>query len=136
MLYFNRFLKDCNLIDLGFTGPLYTWTNNREHGKTVRTRIDRCHANTQWLNLVPGSFVSHLPRTHSDHCPILLNTFQTPKPSNNFFRLESFWINHPTFPDLIKSRWNNDLEDINDKITDLQKEIKLWSIKHFKNIFL
>ena len=73
MSTFNDFLNSCNLFDLGFSGPLFTWTNNREHGKTIRTRIHRCHANLPWLNLFPNSNVTHLPRTHSDHCPLLLN---------------------------------------------------------------
>lgn len=75
MALFNDFLNTCNLIDLGFIGPLFTWSNNREHGKTIRTRIDRCHANSSWLNIFPNSIVSHLPRTHSDHCPILLISY-------------------------------------------------------------
>lgn len=135
MISFNNFLNSCTLIDLGFSGPLFTWTNNRDHGKTDRTRIDRCHANSLWLQLFPNSFVSHLPRTHSDHYPILLNILHYSKPPQNFFRLDSFWLNHPTFLDLIKSYWKNELPNIDENITTLQKEIKNWSNHHFKNIF-
>lgn len=35
MNYFNKFLNACNLIDLGFIAPRFTWTNNRENGYTV-----------------------------------------------------------------------------------------------------
>lgn len=40
---FNNFLNKANLIDLGFSGPKYTWTNGRDLGSIIRTRIDRAH---------------------------------------------------------------------------------------------
>ncbi|KAF7844372.1 reverse transcriptase [Senna tora] len=49
------------LIDLGFSGPLFTWTNNHQNGTIIRTRIDRAHANQSWLNLFLDSKVYHLP---------------------------------------------------------------------------
>ncbi|KAF7827350.1 reverse transcriptase [Senna tora] len=94
---FNSFLNNCNLLDLGFVGPLFTWTNCQQDGHIIRTRIDRAHATHSWINLFPNSKVYHLPRAHSDHCPILLNSnpllLNDPKP----FRLEPFWLHHPTF---------------------------------------
>lgn len=50
---FTNFLHKTKLIDLGFSGPKFTWTNCRHDRSLVRTRIDRAHANAEWLNLFP-----------------------------------------------------------------------------------
>lgn len=70
---FLQCLNYCQLIDLGFKGSRYTWTNKRKCGFTIRERFDRCMTNFEWNTLFPNSLVNHLPRTHSDHCPLLLN---------------------------------------------------------------
>lgn len=58
--------------DLGFLGSKFTWSNLCRNNKTIRERLDRFAANSEWLELFPESFVRHLPRTHSDHCLLLL----------------------------------------------------------------
>lgn len=70
--------RDCinnnNLTDLGFKGSKYTWTNKkyRNMWALILERLDRCLANKSWINSFPDSTVTHLARTHSDHCAILL----------------------------------------------------------------
>jgi hypothetical protein len=41
MVAFCDALTDCTLLDLGFIGPLFTWTNCRVNGDLVRVRLDR-----------------------------------------------------------------------------------------------
>lgn len=38
---FNKNLDYYNLIDLGFKGPKFTWTNNRRNLNLVMERLDR-----------------------------------------------------------------------------------------------
>ena len=38
-------MSSCNMLDLGFSGPIYTWTNRRDANGLIQTRIDRCWAN-------------------------------------------------------------------------------------------
>ena len=45
-LEFKKCLDDCNMIDLGFTGPKYTWANRRPITSLILERIDRCFANS------------------------------------------------------------------------------------------
>lgn len=48
-------------------------------------RWDRFLANSDWLHLFQDSSIIHLPRTHSDYCPILLNlTRATTHPKKSF----------------------------------------------------
>lgn len=67
-----RFIDQCNLIDLGFSGPGLTWTNFRDGRANVRKRLDRAISNRKWRLLFPEAQVVHLARTHSDHHPVLL----------------------------------------------------------------
>lgn len=45
MQLFIYFLNRANLIDIGFIGPRFTWTNCRQIGPIVRTHKDRANAN-------------------------------------------------------------------------------------------
>lgn len=78
---FNKNLDYYNLIDLGFKGPKFTWTNNRRNSNLVMERLDRFLANPNWLNMFPKASVEHLTKTYSDHCPLILDT----NPNFNIF---------------------------------------------------
>ena len=47
-LQFKECLDDCNMLDLGFVRPKYTWTNRRPISDLILKRIDRCFANASW----------------------------------------------------------------------------------------
>ena len=32
----------CNMIDLGYSGAIFTWTNSRDVNALIQQRIDRC----------------------------------------------------------------------------------------------
>ncbi|KAF7844754.1 reverse transcriptase [Senna tora] len=118
MRIFNNFLNISRLIDLGFVGPLFTWTNCQPNGRTIRTRIDRAHANKQWLDLFPETKVFHLPRFSSDHCPILLRTNPHINTGQKLFRLETFWLKHPNFKGTIYNIWNSSQSNLDDNLSD------------------
>ena len=97
-LEFKECLDECNMIDLGFAGPKYTWTNHRPITSLILERIDRCFANSGWRLLYSEAIVTHLPRTFSDHCPVLLELSKSS--TNNFnkpFRFQTMWLLHPDF---------------------------------------
>jgi hypothetical protein len=45
---FHRVLKDCLLSDLGFSGPKFTWSNERDDEAFTQERLDRMVANSEW----------------------------------------------------------------------------------------
>ena len=101
-LEFKDCLDECNMLDLGFAGPKFTWTNCRPISNLILERIDRCFANPAWRILYPDALVTHLPRTFSDHCPVLLelcrvNVNQQNKP----FRFQTMWLFHQDFPRVV-----------------------------------
>ena len=47
-LLFKECLDKCNMIDIGFGGPCFTWTNRREVQALIQERIDRYFVNPNW----------------------------------------------------------------------------------------
>ena len=69
-------LEDCGLVDLGFSGHKFTWTNRRPGSAHTKQRLDRATANRVWMEKFPASSMSHLFSHASDHLPILLKTMK------------------------------------------------------------
>lgn len=50
---FRRTPEFCQLHDMGFSGPKFTWCNQREGLGFVKERLDRVLANSSWCELYP-----------------------------------------------------------------------------------
>jgi hypothetical protein len=57
---FRNCLNACNMIDLGFSGPKYTWSNCHDMNSLIMERLDRVLANPDWRILFPEASVTHL----------------------------------------------------------------------------
>ncbi|KAJ4845157.1 hypothetical protein Tsubulata_040329 [Turnera subulata] len=71
---FSSWIHDCELVDLGFHGPMFTW--ERRVGvarELVAEHLDRGLVNQQWRIRYPDAELWHLPCTKSDHSPLLLH---------------------------------------------------------------
>ena len=68
---FCAYVKQCGFIDLGYSGPAYTWTNKRFSSIPTYERLDRCLGNAEWCMTYPATTIYHLPMMYSDHAPIL-----------------------------------------------------------------
>jgi hypothetical protein len=77
MLDFQRALEDYQLMDLGFCGPKYTWSNGRSGRDFTRERLDRAVANNNWSMLFDVVEVNVLARSSSDHNPLLMSFSNT-----------------------------------------------------------
>lgn len=133
---FNNNIDSRNHLDLGFKGPKFTWTNKRKNSNLVMERLDRCLANPLCLNLFPKTTVEHLTRTHSNHCPLILDTNPQPNHSSSRkpFRIEPLWLSHPSFEGLIHTYWPSSNLKFFDIIITLQTAINLWNKNTFGNI--
>ncbi|XP_061340116.1 uncharacterized protein LOC133286684 [Gastrolobium bilobum] len=66
-------LDDCQLMDMGSYGPLFTWKGPKfAHLNRVFKRLDRVVANVNWRNAYEEAVIKILPRTCSDHNPLLI----------------------------------------------------------------
>lgn len=132
-------LHKCNLIDLGFVGGKYTWTNKRYSRRDlIFERIDKSFANPSWLVKYPNTAVIHLPRISSDHHPILINTVgQNNRQKAYQFRFKSMWLRHQNFIPMLTdfaSVPNNSSLPIPNLLSSLQKHITNWNFSSFGNV--
>ena len=105
-------MDTCHMLDLGFSGPKFTWTNKRGIADLIQCRLDRCWANPAWKAFFDEANVTHLAKVNSDHCPLLLRLMPSEREElNRPFRFQSIWLSHNEFPDIVKEAWSG--QDVN-----------------------
>ncbi|KAG6466891.1 hypothetical protein ZIOFF_075313 [Zingiber officinale] len=130
---FNNFIMLAGLVDAGFVGDRYTWTNNR-----VWKRLDRVLLSSSWGSLDFTVRVEHLSRAASDHCPLLVEFpgFQRPRAS---FRFQRMWVRHRDFMQTVRLNWclpstAQGLQRLQMKLRRLKEHLKWWNKEVFGNI--
>ncbi|XP_074574624.1 uncharacterized protein LOC141831085 [Curcuma longa] len=130
---FNNFIMMAGLLDAGFVGDTYTWTNNR-----VWKRLDRVILSPSWGAKDFGVKVEHLSRATSDHCPLLLSfpAFGRPKSS---FRFQNMWTRHDGFLLTVRLNWllpcqGTGMKRLQIKLKRLKNHLKWWNAEVFGNI--
>ena len=135
-LEFKECLDSCNFVDLGFVGPKYTWTNKRQISDLILKRLDRCFANPIWRILYPEAVVTHLPRTFSDHHPVLIELW---KPNANGlewpFRFQTMWLLHPDFHRIVREAWPEGVP-LKVATTVFTRKARKWNYEVFGNLFV
>jgi hypothetical protein len=136
---FSDFMDEFGMIDLGFSGNPFTWSNHRQDSSLIKERLDRGIANSNWSHYFPSYSVTHLPAHRSNHYPLLLNT-SLPVPSlPRPFRFEEFWTRDPIYGIVIEETWSPFIVDspsycLTKKLKLTKAAIKLWNKHYFGNI--
>jgi len=136
---FTHFLNSMGLIDLGFSGNPYTWSNHRQGLGLIKERLDRGIASSDWIHSFPHFSVTHLPAHTSDHNPLILDT-DTPLPSlPRPFLFEEFWTHDPSCGTVIGKAWSSSVLGspsfcISKKLKNTKKALKHWNKHVFGNI--
>lgn len=60
---FSRMVRTCGLVDFGFTGPNYTWSNMQKCIEYVQERLDRVLGDALCVEKLMSYRVVHLPRS-------------------------------------------------------------------------
>lgn len=127
------------MVNLGFYGPQYTWSNKRQGQALIRERFDRGAANGEWRLLFPRATVRHCPHTSSDHAPILLDTFGDQSSGPHPFSFEAFWVSSPQCQDVFGDAWSHPCLGssafrVSQKIKRVKASLKRWNRESFGNI--
>lgn len=140
----NRVLADrlrhtvdtCNLMDLHYSGPKFTWTNGRKGSALINERIDRAWCNMLWNQTFDGTTVRHLMQAASDHHPLLLGTVSTPtRPPYKGFRFLEAWFQHPEFPSQVEALWKKEPLSLQATVDHFKAGIWQWNQLNYGNIF-
>ena len=131
-------LDDCRFVDLGFTGPQFTWTNNRV-GDMTWERLDRVVATPDWLTQFPIAQVHHLDCRWSDHKPIWVGSEPMMLPSWKPFRFEEVWTTDLNCEKTIEAAWRTTKPGVPmyavwEKIHACHRDLRKWSKNNFGNI--
>jgi endonuclease/exonuclease/phosphatase family metal-dependent hydrolase len=104
MAEFRKLVNFCNLQDINFVGPPWTYDNKRKHDKNVKARIDRAVAAPSWSRMYPMSKLTHICSSRSDHLPLLFdceNLVPQDKPPPSV-RYEHMWERDPNLQTVIE----------------------------------
>ena len=95
-------------------------------------RLDRFLLSWELLEIMLSLFQKVLPRSLSNHKPVLLCTNRNnwgPKP----FHLFSHWMDDPHFSSLIEISWKSDssLSGLFNKLKVIKSCVKVWQSEHY-----
>jgi hypothetical protein len=76
MQAFKHTFEMCELMDLGFSEPKYTWSNCQEGNALVKEGLDRGVANFAWRNLFPEAEVVVNSIIYLDHAPLFISSLR------------------------------------------------------------
>jgi hypothetical protein len=134
MTAFQNTIEECDLTDLGFVGPKFTWSNCQEGHDTIRERLDRGVANREWRRAFPEAEVHVAVSACSDHAPLFLYLARPPitNGKNPRFYYEAGWANNESCKEVINSVWSkvysNDLgwARLGAKLKECITSLKMW----------
>ena len=72
---FNSFIEYNNLVDLGFTGNPWTWSNNWDGEGEIRQRLDRGLSTINWSQYFDKAKCEHVETIGSDHNMLLIDNW-------------------------------------------------------------
>lgn len=142
---FRLTLQECGLSDLGFTGPKFTWRNNREGDEYIEERIDRAVANSCWLSRFSWHSIEVLAARSSDHNPVLMS-FDEEVPEirptqsvRSGTKFEASWTLDPEWKQIMSASWEGNFADgapltrVHKKLMVCQQDLSNWSWHKFGN---
>jgi hypothetical protein len=133
---FNNFIDRNALIDLPLGGRSFTWYSG--DGLSM-SHLDRFLISDSWVSSFPNCVQMALPRSLSDHCPIMLSVGVQdwgPKP----FRMLKCWADIPGYVEFVKLKlqsflihgWSGHV--LKSKLKLLKAELRAWHQTHVANL--
>ncbi|GKV52270.1 hypothetical protein SLEP1_g58858, partial [Rubroshorea leprosula] len=134
---FRHTLDRCNLLSQDSLGCKYTWCRTQNGRVILRERLDRALFNMEAKQRFLGAKLFTLPRTCSDHHPILLclDTAAAQVPTTKPQRFEAAWLTRDGFERVFSQAWEGHSSDLKDAINATSKTCLQWGKETFGNIF-
>ncbi|KAL9671576.1 hypothetical protein QQ045_009146 [Rhodiola kirilowii] len=110
MRRFREAVEDCELSDLGYMGPDFTYLNKRIGEAEMRARLDRAFATLDWRSMFPNALVKHLFSFSSDHLPLLVDCH------------------------VLQRLWSGECTGVTSKLDRLREGLKGWNAREFGRV--
>ncbi|KAG5580314.1 hypothetical protein H5410_050941 [Solanum commersonii] len=139
-LEFIRVIEACGLMDLGFNGPKFTWSNQRDINFRIWKRLDRAMVNDRWLQDMPHTSITHLPSVGSDHCPLLMEMSARTEDHIKYFKFLNFWADQPSFLTTVTDCWSRHIDGnpmwvFHQKLKRVASTLSTWSKTQFGDVY-
>ncbi|KAJ8432430.1 hypothetical protein Cgig2_016060 [Carnegiea gigantea] len=108
---FNYWIKNNGLIDLGFSGPRFTWSTSNTVSSKNFARLDRALCNSLWRSNFAEASVRHLLQNQYDHHPLLIH-LHSASPHTHIqrpFKFQAAWLYHDKFADYLLANWREEV---------------------------
>ncbi|XP_024163940.1 uncharacterized protein LOC112170898 [Rosa chinensis] len=134
---FHDALQSCDLVDMHYVGPKFTWLGI-QNGEEFKLRLDRFVSTRSWTRLFPLSRVTNLPPTTSDHLPILLEIRKRhTRRKRRIF--EDFWLRDKECKQVVEAGWFSGtgtcpLSTVSNRINNTRELLLSWSHTKFGSL--
>ncbi|XP_038687586.1 uncharacterized protein LOC119986972 [Tripterygium wilfordii] len=132
---FADWIFDQELIDMGFSGPIYTWTRGVKSDTFKGARLDRALCNGSWRERFENASVVHLPKLYSDHSPVLIRFNQNSNVrQSSSFKFQAAWLTHPGLSMVVKDNWHEGESFLENNVR-IAAALHWWNQTNFGSIF-
>ncbi|KAL9436888.1 hypothetical protein AB3S75_022853 [Citrus x aurantiifolia] len=143
---FREALRDCDLLDIGYKGYPFTWSNGKFGPAFVEERLDRFVCNGAWRDIFSDVVATNIDTWTSDHCPVMMEV-QTRGCGMNFnqrratrIHYEDMWSPYDGCKEIVEEEWSTQGRwNIENPASVFQKVAKksmarliLWSKEEFR----
>lgn len=132
---FNLWIFQEGLIDLGFSGPKFTWMRGRENETFKAAKLDRALGNVKWVDIFQATRVRHIVAVGSDHTPIVVEFGEVSQHicRQKKFMFQAAWTVHNDFTNVVQRTWNDD-ESLHSNLKHMAQTLTRWNQETFGDI--
>ncbi|XP_021728369.1 uncharacterized protein LOC110695446 [Chenopodium quinoa] len=126
-----------DLMDVPFSGPHYTWTNNRKDSDPIFERLDRAYGSPNWFIDYPDTKLTHQPILFSGHAAVILTDAADPGYVKSPYRIENWCLSAPAMQDIIHSVFSlffpgSPMFVLSRKLSVPRDRLLAWCVSHKK----
>jgi hypothetical protein len=128
-MIFHETISNLGLQEIPLKGRSYTWSNMQQD--PLLEQLDWCFTSSNWISDYLSTLLLPLARTTSDYIPCMAH-IGIAIPKAKVLRFESYWIDQPSFLDVVQSAWqvevraNNIVTRISAKFKLLRRALSRW----------
>lgn len=136
---FRAWSDSFRLTHLLTRGAKFTWTIGRRSHAGTEMHLDRAICNDAWIDHWNTTTCCTLPRSKSDHHPLLFSVSREVNSYPSSFKFLNMWASHPDCSRPISETWKKPVVGcpmfvLTQKLKTLKAELKTWNKTVFGNV--